>query len=165
MKLFTKNEFVTEVMNLNQIINHINEENCYDKIVEFFTITSYLQDHAGEIEELLLPPVRGFKFCGFKSSYRKETEFKRAKAKVGLNKFLSELRKSGRDLYGHNRTKHGEAVSKDNIYFGDIAGINTLTVAKFERVKNDAYVQENIRAQITRFVKSYQNSFNLDWVA
>lgn len=164
MKLFSKNQFVAEVMNLNQIINHINEENCYDKVVEFFTITSYLQDHAREIEELL-PPVRGFNFCGIKSLYRKECEFKRNKAELGLKVFMSELNKAGRDMYGHNRTERGETVSKDNIYFGDVAGIWTFTVAKFENLKNDAYVQENIRAQITGFVKSYEGSFNVDWVA
>lgn len=164
MKVFSKNEFVTDVMNLNQIINHINEENCYDKVVEFFTITSYLQDHASEIEELL-PPVRGFKFCGIKSSYRKECEFKRAKAELGLKVFLSELKKAGRDLYGHNRTKHGEKITKNNLYFGDVAGIFTLTVAKFEECKNDLYVQENIRNQITNFVRSYKGSFDVDWVA
>ena len=165
MKLFSKNQLVAEVMKLNQIINHINEENCYDKVVEFFTITSYLQDHAREIEEFL-PTVRGFNFCGIKSSYRKECEFKRAKAKLGLNVFMSELNKAGRDKYGHNRTESGEAVSKDNIFFGDIAEIWTFCIADFEnKCKNDAYVQENIRAQITGFVKSYEGSFNLDWVA
>lgn len=165
MKLFTKNEFVTEVMNLNQIINHINKENCYDKVVEFFTITSYLQDHAREIEELL-PPIRGFKFCGIKSSYRKECEFKRSKAELGLKVFLNELNKAGRDMYGHNRTEHGEPVSKNNIYFGDTAGIWTFPVVKFEEeCKNDTYVQENIRNQITNFVRSYKGSFDIDWVA
>lgn len=164
MKLFSKNEFVTDVMNLNQIIDHINEENCYDKVVEFFTITSYLQDHAREIEELL-PPVRGFKFCGIKSFYRKECEFKRAKAELGLKVFMQELNKAGRDMHGHNRTENGEEVSKDNLYFGDVAGIWTFTVAEFERVKNDTYVQENIRNQITNFVRSYKGSFDVDWVA
>ena len=164
MKLFSKNQFVAEVKNLNQIINHINEENCYDKVVEFFTITSYLQDHAREIEEFL-PTVRGFKFCGIKSSYRKECELKRAKAKLGLNVFMRELNKAGRVKDGHNRTERGETVSKDNVWFGNVAGIWSFTVAEFEnKSKNDAYVQENIRAQITEFVKSYEGSFNLDWL-
>ena len=164
MKIITKNELVAHVMNLNSIIRFINEENCYNNVVEFFKITSDLQDRSEEIRELL-PSVEGTKFCCWKSAKRKHSEAIRLNAENGLNTFMSEINKAGRDLYGHNRTQPGKIVTKDNLYFGDIAGIHTFTIRRFENeFKDEEDVQKVIRNQIVCFVRSYKDSFKTDWL-
>ena len=155
METISKNQFIAEVQNLKAIVDSINTQNCYDKIVEFFTITSHLQDCSDEIRLL---PLKGFKVWGKRSE-------KRRSAEIELENFLAQIHKAGRCSYGYNRTEPGETVTKDNLYFGDVHGIWTFTVRKFEdECKNDAYVQEHIRNQITGFVKSYKSSFNTDWL-
>lgn len=163
MEKLSKNELVAQVKNLNVIIEHINTENCYDEIVKFFTITSVIQDRTQEIKEFL-PTVKGIKFCGWRSTQRKKSEARRFEAEKSCKNFIYEINKAGRSLYGYNRTKPGEDVTKDNIFFGNIEGIITLSVKELEKQPNDAYVQKHIRNQITEFVKSYKNSFNTDWL-
>ena len=151
----TKDQFVLEVQNLKAIVRSISTENCYDKIVEFFTITSHLQDCSNEIRQL---PLKGCKVFGIRSKQRKSAE-------AGLGKFLQQVHKAGRCPSGYNRTKSGEIITKDNLYFGDVYGIWTNTVRKFESdCWNDEDVQKHIRNQITGFVQSYKNSFNTDWL-
>lgn len=164
MKSLSKNELIAEVMNLNATIEFINEGNCYDQVISFFRITSYLQDHSKEILNLL-PQIEGHKLCGIKSHRRRLSEIKRAQAKKELKKFLKEINKAGRNLNGHNRTKPGEKVTKDNVYFGDISGSWLFPISKFENeCKKNEFVQNRIRKQITSFVKSYKNIFNTEWL-
>ena len=151
----SKDQFIAEVQNLKAIVDSISTQNCYDKIVEFFTITSHLQDCSDGIRQL---PLKGFKVCGKRSEQRKLAE-------IELEKFLAQIHKAGRCSYGYNRTEPGETVTKDNLYFGDIYGIWTFTVRKFEdECKNVAYVQKHVRNQITGFVKSYKDSFGTNWL-
>ena len=151
----SKDQFIAEVQRLKAIVDSINTNNCYDKIVEFFTITSNLQDRSDEIRNL---PLKGLKVWGRRSEMRRAAE-------IELEKFLEQIHNTGRCSYGYNRTEPGETVTKDKLYFGDVHGIWTFTVRKFEdECKDDAYVQEHIRNQITGFVKSYSQSFNTDWL-
>ena len=155
METISRNQFIAEVQNLKAIVSNISTENCYDKIVEFFTITSHLQDCSNEIKQL---PLKGVKILGIRSGQRKTAE-------VGLGKFLQQVHKAGRCPYGYNRTKSGETVTKDNLFFGNVYGIWTCSVRKFENdCRDDEDVQKHIRNQITGFVKSYRNSFNTDWL-
>ena len=157
------NRLVAEVMNLNQIINHINEKNCYEEVVKFYQITSYLQDHAREIEELL-PTVRGFKFCGIKSNRRKESEARRDLAKV----FISKINSVGRDGHGtashrgRNRTDPGEKVCADDLWFECAEMLGSMSVARAKRC-SDENVQKFMRKVITNFVKS-QGKFEINWL-
>lgn len=160
----TKRELLSHVIKLHVIIELINTENCYDKIVKFFQITSELQDRSEEIMKLL-PPIEGINFCGWKSAKRKQSENSRMRARIKLDGLLREINKAGRDSFGHNRTKPGEDVTKDNIYFGDVWGIGTFSIRTFEEeCKKDTFVQTHIRNQITRFVKSYEDIFNANWL-
>ena len=87
------------------------------------------------------------------------------RAEIKLDGLLREINKAGRDSFGHNRTKPGEDVTKDNVYFGDVWGIGTFSVRTFEEeYKKDTFVQTHIRKQITRFVKSYEDIFNANWL-
>lgn len=171
MKKF-KNELVAHVMNLNSIIRFIDEENCYEKVIEFFRITSDLQDQSEKFRELL-PPIEGFEFHGWKSAKRKRSEINRMKVEAGLDEFLIEINRAGRNGHGsfghrcgHNRTDPGETVTKNNIYFGDTADedcsvIGSLPISRLEGESNST-IQKCIRKHITDFVKSF--SFNTDWL-
>lgn len=159
-----RDELTKAVQRLNEVIDSISTENCYDKVVEFFQLTSTLQDRSEEFE-VLLPPLSGFKFCGWKSPAFKRSEAERRRVMAGLTRFLREINKAGRNPYGHNRTEHGQMVTKDNLYFGNVWGIWTFTVREFEdECEKDTYIQEHVRDQITGFVKGYKNSFNTDWL-
>ena len=150
----SKEGLISIVMDLNGIINNISTENCYGMVVKFFGLTSTLEDNLFEIGDL---PMKGKKVFGVKSAARKKAEADRAF-------FIKEVKKAGRNLDGINRTEPQEPPTKYNIYFGNIDGIKTLPVVEFENCKDDDYVQPRIRWQIVDFVKSYKDSFKLDWL-
>ena len=141
-------------MDLNNIINNIDSKNCYDMVVKFFGLTSTLEDNLDEICQL---PLKGVNIFGIKSDARKQAEADRTF-------FVKEVGKAGRDCCSHNRTEPQEPVTKDNVYFGGVDGLNTYSVARFERAKDDQYVQDSIRWQIVDFVRSYRHSFKFDWL-
>ncbi|MBQ5945411.1 hypothetical protein IJL65_03295 [bacterium] len=153
-KHVSKEGIITLVRELNAIIREINYNNCYDYVVEFFKRTSLFDDYWAEIKDL---PLKGTKVFGIKSKARK-------KAEADCAFFFKEVHKAGRDLCGHNRTNPGEEVTKENVYFGDVWGLHTHTIAQFERAKDDPNVREAIPRQIVDFVQSYKNSFKVDWL-
>lgn len=164
MENFSKNELLARVMSLNSIIECINTKNCYDEVVKFFQITSELHDHSEEIWNLL-PSLKGIKFCGWRSAERELSEDNRSVAEIGLRQFLHEIQEAGRDPFGHNRTEPGQEVTKDNVFFGNVWGIGTFPIKTFESdCKDDAFIQTHIRYQITRFVQSYKDSFDANWL-
>jgi len=177
MSKLTKEAFISTVRDLNGIIRSCEYENCYNKVVQFFNITSVLHDHLGDIYDFPLskPPVskrplKGVNFFGIKSRARKQAEAERQeqaearkRVEAKRDRFIAEVTKAGRNPYGINRTKSGEQVTEHNVYFGNIFGLWTGTVAKFEACE-DTYVQEKIRQQIVEFVQSYESSFQLDWL-
>lgn len=150
----SKDGILVLVRELNAIIHEICYENCYDYVIDFFERTSLLDDYWDEIKGL---PLKGTKLFGIKSKARKKAEADRAL-------FFKKIHKAGRNLYGRNRTQPQEPVTKDNVYFGDVWGLHTHTVAEFERAKDDTFVQEKIRQQIVGFVQSYKGSFNANWL-
>lgn len=154
MEKITKQSLISLVKDLNGIINNITYENCYDMVVKFFGLTSTLEDNLAEIINL---PLKGKEIFRIKSAARKQAEDDRSS-------FIATVRNAGRDPSGRNRTKIGETVTKHNVYFGDTDGIWTFTVAKFEELKDDEYVQSSIRSQIVDFVRCYKDSFKLDWL-
>lgn len=174
MKNLTKNDLVAHIMNLNSIIRFIDEKNCYDKVVEFFQITSELQDCSEQIKKLL-PPLDGFEFHGLKSAKRKRSEINRKRVEAGLNEFLIEINKAGRNGHGrfgrrcgHNRTNPGENVTKNNIYFGDMTDgdcsfMGFISIYRAERT-NDDVLQNLFRKHIVDFVKNFTGKFNIDWL-
>lgn len=156
------------VIVLNQIIQTINEENCFEKVVAFFENTSYLHDH---IDEIRMVPLKGretrtlwgkvkHSITGKKGEpYRSPEEAESLKKQTF---FIEQVCKGGRCEYGRNRTKKDEKVTPDNVYFGDICGLYTLTVRKWSETK-DKDAQGIVADQIVRFVKSYKESFSIDW--
>lgn len=150
----SKEGLISVVNDLNGIIRNINYRNCYDMVVKFFGLTGVLDDYLSEIKDF---PLKGTKILGIKSHARKLAEIDR-------NSFIEAVKRAGRDLDGHNRTKPGEPVTKDNVYFGEIDCLSTNSVARFERAKDDPHVQDSIRQQIIYFVLNYEPEFKLDWL-
>ena len=172
MKKYSKTDLVADIMNLNQIIDHINEANCYEEVVKFYQITSHIQDCAEEVLKFL-PVVKGFKFCGCKSNHRKESEARRELAEAGLKVFISKINSVGRDGHGsvfhrgRNRTEPGEKVCADKLYFGSMQTeytslLGSISITKAKDCK-DEDTQKIMRKTITDFVKS-QGKFETNWL-
>ena len=166
-------EFYETVSRLNEITKTINEKNCWTQVINFFNLTSYLQDN---VEEIVLIPLKGketrtvwgyikhtirnvFKKERDRTPYFSPEELESIKKR---DKFIKEVIKGGRDKYGYNRTEKGETVTKDKVYFGGIHGLNTLNVTAWEST-TDQGTKDLIAQQIIGFVRSYKDSFNTDW--
>lgn len=149
-----KEQFISEVQHLNRVIDEISEENCYNKIVEFFRVSSYLNDYYEEILEL---PLKDVSKSDKNSEHYLELELAR-------KRFLGELSSAGRCLYGHNRTHPGERVTKDKLFFGNTDGYPWFPVNIAERMGGHAEFQATIRRQMTGFVNNFKNCFKTDWV-
>lgn len=170
-----KIDLIAKVKSLHSIIECINERNCFDEVIKFFQITSELQDCSEEFEKLL-PSVEGFEFYGLKPAKRRRSESNRKRAESQLNAFLIEVNKAGRNGPGrfghrheHNRTNPGERVTKNNIYFGNMAdGVLSLdcftSVYRAECIDNER-LQNLFRKHVVDFVKSFAGSFNTDWLS
>lgn len=150
MERLTKSEIVCIINELGRIVENSSTNNCYDAIVDFFKRTSFLYDHREEIESL---PIRGHKFLHVKNSTRIDAEDKR-------EKFFCELEKLGRNLHGHNRTRRGEEVTKEKIFFGDYA----FSIARCETFTHDKNLQTRIRNEIITFLWFSKSSLKTDWL-
>lgn len=93
-----------------------------DRIVIFFNLTSPWYDRIEELRESL-------KFSSDSEIGKKLKDL-----------FLC-LEKSGRDIYGINRTKRGQMVTGDNVWLGDVphvfAGLFTHTARYWKSHKDD----------------------------
>ena len=175
-----QNKYTKKMKNFNETVNRlheitqtIDEKNCWTKVIDFFNLTSYLQDN---VEEIVLIPLKGKETRtvwgyikhtisnGFKKGRNRTPYFspEELKSIEMRDKFIKEGNKGGRDEYGFSRTKKGETVTKDKVYFGNIYGLFTLNVNVWENT-NDKEAQSLVANQIVRFVRSYKNSFNTDW--
>ena len=153
MKELKRDAFISKVRSLNLIIREISYENAYQKVVEFFRITSSIQDR---MEDVYKFPLRGWSFLGIKSRERKQAE-------IARSVFMSQITSAGRSKSGPNRTERGEAITKFDVYFGGIYEIPQLAIADLEAIKAPG-VQEKVRAQIEGFVVGYKHWFNTDWL-
>lgn len=149
-----KDWIVSVVKDLNGIIKDIDYDNCCDLVIKFFGLTSLLDDNRFMISK---PPLKGVSFLGIKSRSRKRAE-------TDCASFMICVGLAGRDLHSHNRTSPGEAVTKDNVYFGEIYGLPLITLAELEKITDDEYMQMKIHQQILLFVREFKGGFKLDWL-
>ena len=110
-----------------------NDISIYDYAVHFFNIIAQFQDKDCDIKLL-----------------------KNDKNANELDLLATHIRNSGRDQYGWVRAKKGQPVTLNNLYLGNVAGIWTNTAAEFKAMPADKYVQDNIQAQVRRFIKSHR---------
>lgn len=158
-----KNELKSTCSTISNIIQATNNENVYDNIITFFTLTSELHDRLDEVQKI--PVKQPNPTLWMRVFHKKKAEEmdkiiqEQLCQKRGLCQAISN---AGRYEFGYNRTKEYETVTKDNVFFGGIRGLTTLPVTKWEKCKNsDPTVYNTIASQMTRFVKSYEQAFKL----
>ena len=105
----------------------------YDYSVHFFNIIARFQDKNPDISIL-----------------------ENDKNKDAVKALAAHIKNAGRQPYGWVRAKKGEPITLDNLYLGDVAGIWTNPASKFKAATEDKYVQDNIQAQLRRFIKSHR---------
>ena len=68
-------------------------------------------------------------------------------------------------MSGHNRTKKGEPITKENIFFGGIMDIGEFPVAKWEEFKTGTpRTYEIIANQMVEFMKHKKDGFTqINW--
>ena len=149
-----------EILN---IIDQTNNSTVYDNIITFFTLKSQLHDRLDEIQNI--PVKQTSPTLWIRMFHRSKAEemisiiCEQERQKHGL---CQSILQAGRQEFGYNRTKEGETVTKDNVFFGGICGLNTLPITKWEECKKtDPTVYNTIASQMTRFVKSYELAFKL----
>lgn len=107
------------------------DSKIYDYAVKYFNIITDFQDN-------VVIDTNGF-----------------AKSKEELKLVNLHIKKSGREEYGWVRSKKGEPVTLDNLYLGNIHGLNTKT-ARFFKNSGDAEVQTIIQDQLKSFINSHR---------
>lgn len=85
-------------------------DDIFEYLIEYFQICSDFQDEFGAIHH--------------SPDYQTMCEFNRI------------LQNSGREKYGWNRTKKGEAVTLDNVYLGNIFGLFTHSARTWKNSKD-----------------------------
>ncbi len=92
-----------------------------ERLVEFFDEISKFQDE-GDFETGIELRMKEYIPQGY----------------ILLKRINADLKRFGREKYGWNRTEKGEKVTLDNVYLGNVYGINTFTVLKWINTPEDA---------------------------
>lgn len=146
---FDKNDVERIVRTINSTVESCSNDNCYDQVLQFFMLTSLLQEHKDDIEKL---PIKGHRFLYIKTDTRKNAEEQR-------EKFFTELEKLGRNSH-HNKSRLGEPITKEKIFFGDC----TFSIARCETFRHDMELQDKIRTEIMAFLWLHKHSLEVDWL-
>ena len=158
-----KNELKEKCMAISTLIEQTNKNNVFNNVIEFFQLTSELHDRLGEIQAIPLkqkdPSVWMWLFKRKKAKKIDEELGDLGRQKLGLCQTISNC---GRTKHWNNRSKEGEQITKHNIFFGGISGLNTLPIAEWEACKTtEPEVYETIANQMNDFIHSHQKGFML----
>ena len=132
-KLQTLNALADMQQSLRTLGGIPNDMRIYDYAVHFFNIIAQFQD-------------KGYNLSVLNNDKNRDS----------ISALAKHIDSAGRDRYGWVRAPKGEPVTLDNLYLGNIAGIWTFTAAKFKGMPDDKYVQDNIQAQLRKFIKSHR---------
>ena len=148
---------------ISQIIIETNNENVYDNIIKFFNLTSKLDDCRREIDDIPVAQERpNFLVRLFNRKKVMEVNDIIQTQEEEKSYLLKAIARAGRYENGSNRTKKGETVTKENVFFGArIHGPNALPIAQFEKFKaSDPKIYNTIATQMTNFIKSFGGCFD-----
>lgn len=161
-----KEELKEKCSAIVDLIEQTDITNVYNNIVPFFQATTELFDQINEINGIPLKQ---------KAPYFWMRIFSRKQAKnidetVGelwrqKRALIQTIKNCGRNMSGHNRTKKGEPITKENIFFGGIMDIGEFPVAKWEEFKTGTpRTYEIIANQMVEFMKHKKDGFTqINW--
>lgn len=157
----TKAELEQACSKIVNLIENTNITNVYDNIVPFFQASAQLFDRRHEIDAIPLkqkgPSVWMRLFSKEQARKLDEAVGKLWRQKLGLTQTIKNC---GRNLSWNNRTKKGEEVTKENIYFGGIQNLGELSVAKWEEYKTSCpRTYEIIANQMVDFMQRKKEGF------
>ena len=157
-----RQELKTICSQICKIIDETNNGNVCDNIVAFYDLTSQLYDCRGEIEAIPIAQkhpnffVRLFNRKAAEKVYK--TIKKQEEEKYDLFKAITN---AGRYEKGYNRTKKGEKVTKDSIFFcARVLGSKYISIASIEEYKHTKpTIYNSIVGPITDYVKNFKTNF------
>ncbi len=152
-----KQELKEKCSAIVDLIEQTDNSNVYDNIITFFEYTSELHDRLGEIQEIPIKQ-KGPSTWMRLFNHKKAKELDKQLAELGRQKLglCQSISHTGRSEYWNNRSQKGEKVTKHNVYFGGIFGLNTLPVVKWEECR-----EPKVAIQMTSFMKSHKAGFEL----
>lgn len=156
-----KEELKQRCSEIVDLIEHTDIADVYTNIVTFFQATAELSDRIHEINAIPLkqgsPSFWVRVFSKKKARKLDETVGKLWQQKLALTQTIKNC---GRNLNWNNRTKKGEKVTKENIYFGGIQNLGELPVSKWEEYKKSCpRTYEIIARQMLEFMQNRKAGF------
>lgn len=153
---------------ITEIIEKTNNENVFDNIITFFNLTSQLDDCKDKIYAIPVAQKRPTIFMHL-FNHKKANEAVEIIKRQEEEKFLllKAIRNAGRWELGCNRSKKGEIVTKQNVYFGArIAGIDSMQIADIEKYRSTKPTIYNaVASQMTKFIKNFEGCFDkVNWL-
>lgn len=153
---------------ISELIKKTNNANVYDNIIVFLNLTSQLYDCRDEIDVIPIAQQKpNFLTRIFNRKKAKEIEDVIREQKEEKANLYKAIANAGRWEQGFNRTKKGEKVTKDNVFFGArIHGPISQPISSFEKYKNtEPTIYNAIASQMTCFMKNFEGSFdNVNWL-
>ena len=138
------------------LIEQTNLSNVYDNIITFFQLTSSLHDSLDEIQASPIATKNpSWLQRIFKKKEAEEIDQLIRDQERQKRALIQTIKNCGRNMSGHNRTKKGEPITKENIFFGGIMDIGEFSVAKWEEFKTS----EIIANQMLEFLQNKKNGF------
>lgn len=143
------------------LIEQTNIGNVYDNIVPFFQQTAELFDKLSEIEAISLKQkAPSFWLRTFSKEQARKLDEQIGELWRQKLSLMQTIKNCGRNLAWNNRTKKGELVTKQKIFFGGIMNLGVLPVAKWEEFKTGTpRTYELIARQMLEFMQNRKAGF------
>lgn len=158
-----KEELKEKCSAIVDLIEQTDITNVYNNIVPFFQATAELYDRRSEIDSLPLKqksPSIWMRLFSKEQAWKIDEEIGELwRQKIAL---IQTIKNCGRNMEWNNRTKKGEQVTKDNVYFGGFNKLATLPVSKWEEFKiGTPRTYELIARQMLEFMQHKKDGFKL----
>lgn len=156
-----KEELKEKCSAIVDLIEQTDITNVYNNIVPFFQMASELYDRRSEIDSLPLKqksPSIWMRLFSKEQARKIDEEIGELwRQKIAL---IQTIKNCGRDMNWNNRTKKGDPITKDNVFFGGIQNLGELSVAKWEEYKTSCpRTYEIIAHQMVDFMQNRKSGF------
>lgn len=153
---------------ISEIIAKTNNENVFENIITFFNLTSVLHDRKDEIYAIPIAQKKPTFFMRLFKRKKADEIYEIIKQQENEKLLLFKaITNAGRWEGGCNRSKKGETVTKQNVFFGArILGPKSVPIATLEKYKStEPKLYNAVASQMTNFIKNFEDSFdNVNWL-